>query len=303
MFKIILSSNCIDNKMNNNTYQESKLINLSSESANQFFNTSFLSNVSFNTPGLLIKNPLIARVEISVLHAEIPVSFYTINYSNSWFKYKIDTGPIINVQVQVGNYNANSLITELLTLINDANFTIIINKITGVIQFHHNKSFIIYTDNTYPIGKILGFNLNTSYTSTETPLYTLTALYPLNLLGIKKINISSQTLITNNFSSAIGTTSLINSISVDQPPFGLIVYQNTGGAKFTLSNTDINKIDLALFDEDFNYINFNNINWSILFSLFITYNIPMIAIPSQIIDKPIVKPIDNPNLNQLNFLN
>ena len=73
--------------------------------------------------------------------------------------------------------------------------------------------------------------------------------------------------------------------------------------KFTLSNTDINKIDLALFDEDFNYINFNNINWSILFSLFITYNIPMIAIPSQIIDKPIVKSIDNPNLNQLNFLN
>ena len=261
-----------------NSYTESKLINLSSESANQFFNNSYLSNVSFNTPGLLIKNPLIARVEISVLHAEIPVSFYTINYSNSWFKYKIDTGPIINVQVQVGNYNANSLITELLTLLNDANFTIIINKITGVIQFHHNKSFIIYTDNTYPIGKILGFNLNTSYTSTETPLYTLTALYPLNLLGIKKINISSQTLITNNFSSAIGTTSLINSISVDQPPFGLIVYQNTGGAKFTLSNTDINKIDLALFDEDFNYINFNNINWSILFSLFITYNIPMITI-------------------------
>ena len=295
-----------------NSYTESKLINLSSESANQFFNNSYLSNVSFNTPGLLIKNPLIARVEISVLHAEIPVSFYTINYSNSWFKYKIDTGPIINVQVQVGNYNANSLITELLTLINDANFTIIINKITGVIQFHHNKSFIIYTDNTYPIGKILGFNLNTSYTSTETPLYTLTALYPLNLLGIKKINISSQTLITNNFSSAIGTTSLINSISVDQPPFGLIVYQNTGGAKFTLSNTDINKIDLALFDEDFNYINFNNINWSILFSLYITYNIPMITIPdgnllpnlrSQIIDKPIVKSIDNPNLNQLNFLN
>ena len=105
------------------------------------------------------------------------------------------------------------------------------------------------------------FNLNTSYVSAETPLYTLTALYPLNLLGIKKINISSQTLNTSNFSSAIGTTSLINSISVDQPPFGLIVYQNTGGAKFTLTNKDKHKIDLQLYDEDFNYINFNNINW------------------------------------------
>ena len=292
-----------------NSYTETKLVNLSSESADQFFNTTYLSNVSFDTPGLLIKNPLISRIELSVLHAEIPVSFYTINYSNSWFKYKLDVDPIINVQLPVGNYNANSLITALLTLINDTNFTIIINKINGVIQMHHNKTFSIYTDNTNSIGKILGFNLNSIYTSTETSLYTLTALYPLNLLGIKKLNISSTSLITNNFSSAIGSTSLINSISVDQPPFGLIVYQNTGGAKFTLTNTDIHKIDLAITDEDFNYINFNNINWSIIFSLHITYSNPTIIIPDgnslpNLRDgKNNNKVIDNPNLNQLNFLN
>jgi len=286
-----------------NSYTDNKLINLSSESANQFYNTTYLSHVSFNTPGLLIKNPFLKKVELSVIHAEIPVSFYTINYTNSYFKYKLDTGPILTQQVPVGNYNANSLISALLTLINDANFQIIINKVTGVIQFHHNKTFIIYTDNTYSIGKVLGFDLNTSYTSTELPLYTLTAIYPLNLLGIKKINISSQNLITNNFSSAIGSTSLINSISVDQPPFGLIVYQNTGGAKFTLSNTDINKIDLQLYDEDFNYINFNNINWSILFCLYITYEMPAFTIPTQIENKPIDNNIENPNMNDLNFLN
>ena len=288
-----------------NSYTETKLINLSSEQSTQFFNNSYLSNVSFDTPGLIIKNPLISRIELSVLHAEIPVSFYTINYSNSWFKYKLDVDPIINVQLPVGNYNANSLITALLTLINDTNFTIIINKINGVIQFHHNKTFNIYTDNTNSIGKILGFNLNSIYTSTETPLYTLTALYPLNLLGIKKLNISSTSLITNNFSSAIGSTSLINSISVDQPPFGLIVYQNTGGAKFTLTNTDIHKIDLAITDEDFNYINFNNINWSIIFSLHITYsnpiNIPIIP-DVNLLTNP-RKQNDNPNLIDLNFLN
>ena len=64
-------------------YTETKLINLSSEQSTQFFNNSYLSNVSFDTPGLIIKNPLINRIELSVLHAEIPVSFYTINYSNS----------------------------------------------------------------------------------------------------------------------------------------------------------------------------------------------------------------------------
>ena len=293
-----------------NTYTDNKLINLTSESATQFYNSTFLSNLSFDTPGLLIASPFIKRVELSTIHAEIPVSFYTINYSNSFFKYSIDNGTILTQQVPVGNYNANSLISALLTLINDANFEIIINKVTGVIQFHHNKTFTIYTDNTYSIGKVLGFDLNASYISAEIPLYTLTALYPLNLLGIKKINISSQTLNTSNFSSAIGTTSLINSISVDQPPFGLIIYQNTGGAKFTLTNKDIHKIDLQLYDEDFNYINFNNINWSILFCLYITYEIPAFTIPTQIDaqanlreNKPIDKPIDNPNINELDFLN
>ena len=147
--------------------------------------------------------------------------------------------------------------------------------------------------------------MKTSYVSAEIPSYTLTALYPLNLLGIKKINISSQTLNTSNFSSAIGTTSLINSISVDQPPFGLIIYQNTGGAKFTLTNKDVHKIDLQLYDEDFNYINFNNINWSILFCLYITYEIPFFSINNPIKDnnKPIDKPIENPTLNELDFLN
>ena len=110
-------------------------------------------------------------------------------------------------------------------------------------------------------------------------------------------------MITNNYSSAIGTTSLITSISVDQPPFGLIVYQNTGGAKFTLSNTDIHKIDLQLFDEDFNYINFNNINWSILFCLHLTYRMPIPQISRQINDKLQPSESDNPKINELNFLN
>jgi hypothetical protein len=289
--------------MNYQTHQESKLINLSSEYANQNYNSTFLSNLSFNTPGLVISNPLISKIEISVLHSEIPVSFYTINYSNSFFKYKLGTGSILTKQIPVGNYNANTLITALKTLINDVNFTITINKITGVLIFFYNQTFTIYTDNTYSIAKILGFNLNTSYVSAETPLYTLTALYPLNLLGIKKINISSQTLITNNFTSGIGTTSLITSISVDQPPFGLIVYQNTGSTKFTLSKTDIHKIDLQLFDEDFNYINFNNINWSILFCLHLTYRMPIPQISKQINDKLQPSEPDNPKINDLNFLN
>ena len=258
---------------------ETKLINLTSETATQPYNSTYLSNVSFDTPSLLVKSPYISKVELELLHAEIPVSFYTINYSNSYFKYQIDTDPVTTQQVPVGNYNANSLITALLTLINDANFQITISKITGKLTFHHNKTFIIYTDNQYSIGEILGFTLGTSYSSIELPNYTLNAPYPLNLLGIKKININSSRLITNNFTSGQGSNTLLHSLSVDQPSWGLVIYENTSGIRFNLGNREIHKIDLQLFDEDQNYINFNNINWSMLFCLHITYDYS-IGVPS-----------------------
>lgn len=296
---------------------ETKLINLTSETATTTFNSTYLSNIIFDTPSLLVKSPYIDKVELSLLHAEIPVSFYTINYTNSYFKYKLDTAPIVEQQVPVGNYNANSLITALLTLINDTNFQITIDKINGKLQFHHNKTFIIYTDNQYSIGEVLGFCLGTSYSSIELPNYTLTCPYPLNLLGIKKINISSSRLITNNFSSGQGSNTLLHSISVDQPSFGLIIYQNTSGIRFNLGNTEIHKIDIQLFDEDFNYINFNNINWSMLFCLYIHYdyskNIDNHTIQSLSITNSIPKIIplepqktkfskNNDNLETLNFL-
>lgn len=251
---------------------ETKLINLTSETATQFFNSTYLSNVTFDTPSLLVKSQYITKVELELLHAEIPVSFYTINYSNSYFKFQIDTGPIITQQVPVGNYNANTLIAALLTIINDANFQITISKITGKLTFHHNKPFIIYTDNQYSIGNVLGFDLGTSYSSNDLPIYTLNAPYPLNLLGIKKININSSRLITTNFTSGQGSNTLLHSVSVDQPSWGLILYKNTSGIRFNLGNREIHKIDLQLFDEDQNFINFNNINWSMLFCLHVTYN-------------------------------
>ena len=60
---------------------------------------------------------------------------------------------------------------------------------------------------------------------------------------------------------------------------------------------------MTLCDEDFNYINFNNINWSILFCLYITYRIPIQQVNRQINEKPEQSESDNPKINELNFLN
>jgi hypothetical protein len=287
---------------------ETKLISLTSDAGIKN-NGTYLSDITFFCNGLLVPNPQIINVELILLHAEIPVSFYTINYSNSFFKFKLDTNPIQNLQVPVGNYNANSLITALLTLINDANFTITISKITGKLTFQHNKTFNIYTDNTYSIGQILGFELNQTYTSTGQNPFTLNTPYPLNLLGIKKLNILSSELSTINYSSNKGTVSLLGSIPVDQPSFGLVIYENKTNTKYKLNNFEISKIDIQIEDETHNPVNFNNINWCLLFGLIITMDLS-IDVNNSLITSTIPnteeskqkETTNNPALNDLEFL-
>jgi hypothetical protein len=292
-----------------NLFTDTKLISLTSQSAIKN-NSTYLSDVVFYTNGLVTPDNTIIKLELSLLHAEIPVSFYTINYSNSFFKFKLDTDPTQNLQVPVGNYNANTLITALKTLINDANFLITISKINGKLTFQYNKNFIIYTDNQYSIGKILGFDLNTSYSSTVTNPHIINALYPLNLLGIKKINISSSEIATSNYLSSLGNTSLLASIPVDQPSYGLIVYENKSNYQHNIKNIDINKIDLFITDEDNNLINFNNIDWALLFGLNITYDLnkelKLFPINNNVkkdisLEKDIN--LEKDNLNDLNDLN
>ncbi len=293
-----------------NIITETKLISLTSESATQYNNSTYLSNIVFDAPGLFVADPKIINVELSLLHAEIPVSFYNINESNSWFKFALNGGSPITAQVPLGNYNASSLIDALTLIINNTNFTITISRITGKLTFHYNLPFIIYTDNTNSIGGILGFNLNTVYTPTSLPNYTINAPYLLNLLGIKKLNILSSEIISSNYSSVGGTISLLASIPVDQPSYGLIVYENKSNFKYKINNAELSKIDIQIQDESHNFINFNNTNWAMLFSLIITYDLNINLLPNIVDNIPNISPITenipnkkpNKKLQELKFL-
>ena len=139
------------------------------------------------------------------------------------FKIKLGNNIHQIFTIPVGNYNANSLIIALNTLINDSNFSITINKINGKITFTYNNNFTIYTNNDYSIGSILGFDLNNIYYSTG----TLTCPYPLNLLGYKRLEIFTQDIQTMNYSSSNnGMSTLLSIIPIDQPSWGLITFNN-----------------------------------------------------------------------------
>ena len=70
-------------------------------------------------------------------------------------------------------------------------------------------------------------------------------------------------LITNNVHTFKGDSTILKSIPVSVPPFGIIQYVNNENMETVIKNRELNNIDIQLLDDDANLINFNNIDWSI----------------------------------------
>ena len=255
------------------TFVDTKLITLTSETASIYRNGTFLSDMNFSLPSMLTDSPNIINRQFCLLNAQIPVSFYIINYTNDTLKFTINS-TLYTILVSRGNYNANSLITELQTKILAATaetITITISKINGLLTFTHaTKNFTInYLGST--LNTILGLSTTSNTNSTS---FSLTCTYPLNLLGIKQIQIRSKSIVAQNLSSSLtgaGSCTLIASIPVDAPAFGLINYISNSDSKSSINNLNLDDMDLEIIDAETNqFINFNNVNWSMTFLLSIT---------------------------------
>jgi len=262
------------------TYTETRIISLNSLYANNKKNTYFLSDVEFYFKNVLKDETNIVRSTIQLINAQIPVSYYCINYTNDTlqFTYSDDTTPKY-VTITRGNYNSSSLITELKSKLLTAGYTfeITISRITGILTFSSFTTFSIYGNN---LGVVLGLDRNESL---EPPMsigtFYLTPPFPLNLLGIKKLKLFSNALATHSFDSfGSGNNSLINTFSVNSAPFGLIIYE-TPTEPVILKSKTINTIDIQIYDEDNNFINFNNINYTLTFQLNIIRTQPVLTSP------------------------
>ena len=238
---------------------ESRLININSANALIKNNGTYNSDVVFKFPGLVKPEQHITSVQFQLLDAVLPVSFYNINYTNNTLNYQISS---VNYTITVtpGNYNFNSLATQMIAkfLANGHTFTITINRQTGIITLATSTiNFSLLVSSMFAV---LGLFLSNHSSSS----FSLTADYPLNLLGITKIKIQSVNLNTYNAdSSNNGNSNNIGLIPVDQPSFGLIVYENKSITKFILRDNRVDEIDLQILDQNNNFINFNNLDWNL----------------------------------------
>jgi len=243
-------------------YTDSILINLNSNNAT-LNNGSFLSDVFFNFTGILKDNPNIVETKLQIQNAQIPYSFYNINIYNNTLDIIHNSVPY-NVILIRGNYNANTLISEITNELLNLGLTdleITINSITGKLKFNSIGGAVFSIESTSTLLKVLGFESNTTYNSI---LNVIDAPYPLNLLGTLKLRIASDTLQTNNLDSSVGGSfNILATLPIEAGNFGLILYDNISGIQSILDNKYLDGFDIKILDDDNNLINFNNVGWSI----------------------------------------
>lgn len=257
------------------TITDTKIISLNSENG-ILNNGSYLSSMSFNLMGLLKADPNIIHTQITLQSAQIPVSFYIVNYTNKTLVIQY-SGTDYPISIAVGNYNANTLITALQTAITAAipalTITIVISKITGIFTFTSSLAFTLKgSSSNFTMNTILGMDKVDLAATLVSSTYTAILPYPVNLLGIKTLQINSFTISGNNYASNLqGQSTLLGTIPVQAPSFGLILYSDTGDTRVSFNNNTLDGIDINITDaETGKLINFNNCNWTMTLVLHIT---------------------------------
>src|ERR1700722_6810163 len=113
---------------------KSQIYNISSKVSE---NGPYKSAIRVNLPNLNFINSTIQNVYLSVLHCEVPNSFYVVNYVNNSIVVNGTT-----YIIPVGNYNANTLITALLTLL-PVGFAMSYSSISNKYTWTYSTNFTI----------------------------------------------------------------------------------------------------------------------------------------------------------------
>ena len=240
----------------NNLYTEKEnfLVVLDSRNATSYYNGDFHSSLhfDFNEP---IKMPKFAiRMCCSVLQFQAPNSIYNLNENNNILYITIG-GTKSTYTLTKGNYNCNTFITYLLTIL-PSGFGITINTITNIFTITYTTNFIIGGT----CGQIMGFYGLTSVSSQSN---SLTFPYTCNFNGLQSFNIHLTNIITKNIDSYNKSPSnIIQSIPIDTTSSS-ISYIKNADFNFVINQEMIDDMTIDIKDDLNNYINFNNQHWNL----------------------------------------
>jgi hypothetical protein len=243
-------------------------IYLNSKSADRY-NDGNVGNAFFNLPIIEIaKNE---KAYISVKNAVIPFSFYNVNINNN--KLELILSDIhYSLSFEVGNYNVNTLITEISKLLGP-NWTITYIAKQNKFAFAHSYSEFTFKSSATCF-EILGFPIGLDESGTplnhESTTKVLLSPIGINLFTIKNIYVTSNNFILNNIdSNNHNKSNIICSIPVNGVPNSVLFYEDN--TKHLVHNIDnLTSLNIIMTDEDGNEIDFNQIHYSITLEISIT---------------------------------
>lgn len=241
--------------------REKRLISLNSANATRYLNGSFNSDLVFDFPSILSPDDSVIYVEGGVQSAQIPASFYNVDVDNNVFNYRISS---INYSISVtpGSYNYTTLVTQMTSqlLSNGHAFTFSINRATNILTMVYTGAGTWNQIQPSSIYYILGLAFNTTYTIVGN-YSTFPELF--NIINPKKLKIFSSNLAIDSYDSVgSSTNNLIETLSVNAAPFGLILYNNIDSTYGHLKTNYLSTIDIQIKNEFGSFVNFNNIDWT-----------------------------------------
>jgi len=232
----------------------SSQIYLNSNNADIYLNSTYKSNVVFFFPNtLLIQENTISR-HVSLVNAQIPASMYQINYSNNQIKFNAT-----NYTIPVGNYTVYTLMSELTTLLGSS-WTFNFNSLNNTMTMNNTSSFTV-TDSANSLFPIIGLIPGITYSSTAN---SLICPFSVNFTGLNRVNIKSTSFYLKAVSmDSTNESRILATVPLNTAQNGVAFYENKNDYKTQFSNSEISSIAIEITDDSSNYINFNNVDWTL----------------------------------------
>lgn len=249
---------------------QSRIISLNSKYATEKINGSKLSNVSFDFNSIASKNRETLYHTVAIQSAEITASYYNVTAENNKINIsETGVGAAVDVIITIGNYNANTYVAAFNLAANSVlanNATLSFSATTGKFALKSDAVGITLTVNVaattaQPIIGIDPNSTNDLVFPDGTPPNTFPRLA--NFLGITKIKLNSNALAGDNYDSAgLGTTTLVDTVSATGVPFGVTVFNSLGRESYIKAKR-IDELDFQLLDQNNEFIDFNNVDWTL----------------------------------------
>lgn len=195
-------------------------------------------------------------------------SFYTVNESNRYFfiSYQVTGDPYTTITLDKGNYNIDELVAALNTKLSTQAITVTYNSQTMKLTFESAENSFMFVNpltNVLNAYEMMGFGDNGS----DTYSVTLTSPFVVNLMTVQILYI----VIPNLNIAAIGLKnkakySILGNVHIESLAGESQTWKNTSGFKYKISDSVVSYINILVYDQDFNLVEFNGVDWFLTLS-------------------------------------